>query len=293
MELRQLEYFLMVGTLKSFTHAAEKLHITQPCITNSVHKLEVELGVQLLDRTTKQVSLTEKGELFLKRVKHILNEVDEATTEVQNYDSQLVSLGLPLMIGAYFFPDIFIKLQEVYPQIKIQVREKGSAAIQTILELGDLDLAFMILPQKTHLLEQVHLFEKEAMVCLPKNHRYAKRKSLSFEQLADEKFILLSDEYVHHRIFIEECTKRTISPEVIFKTDNLETLKALIEKGAGISLLMDTVVNDTPNIVKVPLQDPIHLPIGLAWRKDKSLSKSCLEIIQFFKEHFAEISTSV
>lgn len=291
MELRQLEYFRMVGTLKSFTHAAEKLHITQPCITNSIHKLEVELGVQLLDRTTKQVSLTEKGELFLKRVNHILKEVHEATMEVQNYDSQHVSLGLPPMIGAYLFPDIFLKLQKVHPQTKIQVREKGSIAIQSILEQADLDIAFMILPQKSHLLEQIPLISKEAVVCLPKHHPLAKRKSLSFEMLVEEKFILLSKEYVHHRMFIEECTKRNISPEVIFQTEKIETLKAMIENGAGISILMDTIVNDSPNIVKIPLKSPIQLSIGLAWRKDKSLSTSCLEMIQFFKDYFSELQS--
>lgn len=287
MELRQLEYFRMVGTLRSFTHAAQKLHITQPCITNSIHKLEDELGVQLLDRTTKQVSLTEKGELFLRRVESILSDVSEATVEVQTYENHLVSLGLPPMIGAYLFPDIFLKLQKKHPHIKIQVNERGSVAIQDMLENGELDIAFMILHQKSHLLEQIPLIQKHAMVCLPRNHRLAKRKSLTFEELANEKFILLSNEYVHHRIFVEEYTRRQVSPEVIFQTDKIETMKALIENGAGISILMGMIVDESPDIIKVPLKTPIHFPIGLAWRKDKSLSNSCQETIQFFKDYYA------
>lgn len=293
MELRQLEYFRMVGTLKSFTHAARKLHITQPCITNSILKLEDELGVQLLDRTTKQVSLTEKGQLFLKRVNDILNEVNEATMEVQNYDSHLVSLGLPPMIGAYLFPDIFLKMQKTHPQTKIQVIEKGSIAIQDMLEKGEVDMAFMILHQKSHLLEQVPLIEKEATVCLPRNHRLAKRKSLSFDELAEEKFIMLSNEYVHHKVFIDECAKRNITPDVIFQTDKIETMKALIESGAGISILMRIIVNESPDIVKVPLKNPILFPIGLAWRKDKTLSNSCLETIQFIKDYYAKVPVSL
>ncbi|MGD8191702.1 LysR family transcriptional regulator [Brevibacillus ginsengisoli] len=293
MELRQLEYFRMVGTLKSFTHAAQKLHITQPCITNSIHKLEDELGVQLLDRTTKQVSLTEKGEMFLNRVNNILTTVNEATIEVQNYESHLVSLGLPPMIGAYLFPDIFLKLQKDLPEIKFQVTEKGSVAIQDMLENGDIDLAFMIIHQKSHLLEQVPLTQKEAIVCLPKNHRFTKRKYLTFEDLSNEKFILLSNEYVHHRIFMEQCTKRNFSPDVVFQTDKIETMKALIENGAGISVLMSTIVNDTPDIIKVPLKVPIKFSIGLAWRKDKSLSNSCMDTIQFFKDYYENESSLI
>ncbi len=288
MELRQLEYFSTVSKLKSFTHAAEELHVSQPSITHAIHKLEEELGVQLFERKTKKVVLTVKGEIFYKRVTNILMSISEAVSEIKNIDIGTVKIGLPPMIGAHLFPNVYLEFSKAYPQIELQVVEKGSLYIRNLLEQGQLDIGFIIIPDHSYTLDTIPLVKQQMMACLPHNHRFAHEKRLRLKQLLEEKFVFLSEEFVHHRIAFKECLKHGFTPDVIFSSDQVETVKALVAKGAGITLLMNMIVENDPNIVKVPLDPPIEINIGLAWKKDRHLSKECINTLHFIQNYFSD-----
>lgn len=287
MEFRQLEYFHVVCKHKNFTHAAEELHISQPSITNSIHKLEEELGVQLLRRNTKKVTLTSKGELFNKRVAAILMHVKDAVNEIQDTNSGTVKFGLPPMIGSRIFPNLFVEFSKANPHLHLHVCEKGSRAVQQLLESDELELGFMILPSHSETIEMVPLIQEQVMVCLPHNHPLAGEQHLSLEQLTNQRFINLSDHYTHHRIILEECKKHGYLPDVAFTTDNYETLKSLVATGAGISMLINMVVKDNDEIVKIPLSSPIYLSIGLAWKKGKHLSQDSQDTLDFIRQYFS------
>ena len=110
MELRQLEYFQMAAKLKNITRAAERLRVSQPNITVAIKKLEAELGIQLFDRSQKQLSLTPEGTIFLTRIELALRNIQDAILEVNDYkqlQKGTIKIGIPSMIGAYLFPRIF------------------------------------------------------------------------------------------------------------------------------------------------------------------------------------------
>ena len=110
MELRQLEYFQMASRLKNITRAAERLRVSQPNITVAIKKLEAELGIQLFDRSQKQLSLTPEGTVFLGRVEVALRNIQDAVLEVNDYkqlQKGTIKIGIPPMMGAYLFPKIF------------------------------------------------------------------------------------------------------------------------------------------------------------------------------------------
>ncbi|WP_137744386.1 LysR family transcriptional regulator [Robertmurraya siralis] len=286
MELRQLEYFVEVSRLKSFTHAAESLHVSQPSISNSLHKLERELGVKLLERTTKSVSLTLKGEKFLARMVEILADMDEAIQEISDANNGVVNFGLPPMIGAQMFPNVFMGFKEKYSKIDFAVTEKGSVAIRKLIEKGELEMGFIILPEQSDKLEMLPLVQDQLVICMPKNHELSRKKSLSCSDLVNEKFIMLSEEYVHHDALLKHCFPSTIKPNIIFTSDKVETVKAMVAKGLGLSLLMDLYVKDRQEIVSVPLQNRIYINIGLAWRKGKTLSNEYKKVAEFIRDYF-------
>ena len=110
MELRQLEYFQMASKLQNITRAAERLNVSQPNITVAIKKLEAELGIQLFDRSQKQLVLTPEGRVFLNRIELALRNIQDAILEVNDYKSLqrgTIKIGIPSMIGAYLFPKIF------------------------------------------------------------------------------------------------------------------------------------------------------------------------------------------
>ena len=155
MELRQMKYFLEVCREQNFTRAAANLYVAQPAITNSLRRLETELGVKLLNRTNKEVSLTSEGRIFLERIKPVLNAVSEITQEMHDInDLKLgtLNLGVPPQIGAYMFPGIFTKFGSRYPNLQLNVFEQGSAATTAALEKGELDIGIVILRESSPLL---------------------------------------------------------------------------------------------------------------------------------------------
>ena len=122
MELRQLEYFQMASRLKNITRAAERLRVSQPNITVAIKKLEAELGIQLFDRSQKQLSLTTEGAVFLNRIELALRNIQDAVLEVNDYkqlQKGTIKIGIPSMIGAYLFPKIFSSFQRKYSHLDV------------------------------------------------------------------------------------------------------------------------------------------------------------------------------
>lgn len=284
MDLKQLEYFSKVCKWNSFTQAAAELRVSQPSITNSIQKLEEELGVKLLERSTKKVSLTVEGELFYKRVLHILGNIETAVSEVKNTQLNIVKFGLPPLIGSKLFPNIFLEFNHAYPEVHLELFEEGSRRIRELLDEEQLELGFIILEDESDTLHTLPLTVQQMKVCLPPSHRLATEKQISFEQLSKEKFITLTEKYVQHHVLQHECSKYGFTPDIIFATDFVETAKALVSQGVGVTLLMDMVVDDHEQIVKIPLEPPMNINIGLAWKKGVPLSPPCNNMIKFIHQ---------
>ena len=288
MELRQLEYFQMVSRLNSFTRAAEQLHVAQPSITNAIHKLERELNVQLFDRSQKKISLTVEGALFLARIDPILFALNQATIEmhdIANLNKGSIHFGVPPMIGAYLFPNMFTRFKKNYPQLDLTVFEEGSLATCSRLENGELDLGLVILPQASESLEMRPILKEEIVLCVAVDHPLAASGPISFEQLRDEPFILLKEDFYHRKVIIEECQKYGFPPHILFSSSQIETVKAMVVNNIGISFLMGIAIEDNPKIVAVPLKSPIEITIGLTWKKGKYLSKAAWAFIEYI-EHY-------
>ena len=125
MELRQLEYFQMASRLRNITRAAQRLRVSQPNITVAIKKLESELGVQLFDRSQKQLTLTPEGTVFLKRIEIALRNIEDAILEVNDYkqlQKGTIKIGIPPMMGAYLFPKVFSGFRHIHPHRKVGER---------------------------------------------------------------------------------------------------------------------------------------------------------------------------
>jgi len=290
MELRQIEYFCMVGKLNSFTRAAEQLHIAQPSITQAVRKLEQELDLQLFDRSKKKAVLTTEGQAFLARMEKILDEFQQAVQEVKDFKNLrkgTVKLGVPPMIESYLFPDIFSCFKNTYPGLQlIAFEETSSLEAAAKLEKDELDLAIIILPDKSETLNTFVITQEQLVLCMHPNHPLRQQQSVRFDQLKNEKFILLKEGSYQHQVVISRCLRHNFVPNTIFCSNQIKTIKGLIANGSGISLLMNMVVQDDPRIAVVPLDEPIKFYIGLAWKKDKCLSNASTAFIKFLEQRY-------
>lgn len=285
MELRQLEYFRMVCRENNITRAAAKLHVSQPSVTIGIRKLEEELGVRLLDRSQKQITLTAEGRTFLQGAEEILARVSDLTAEMNDLrllQKGTLRIGITAIMGAFLFPSAFARFQKAYPNVRITVLEEGSLSIRNRLESGDLDIGIMITSNLPPRLESVPITTGQILVCLPDGHPLGKRSSIPFEELKEQPFILFREDTYSRQIILEECAKFQFTPRIVFSSGQIGTILELVRQGVGISFFIEDVVRKQVGIVVRPLAGPLRLVAGLAWYKDRYLSKTARAFIGSF-----------
>ena len=287
MDLRHLEYVQMVAKLNNVTRAAEQLHVSQSTVTLAIQKLEENLGLQLFDRSQKQFSLTPEGHVFLLNISEILNKLQDTISDMNKYrqlQKGTLNVGIPPMIGSFLFPEILAGFKIRYPNLQLSIFEEGSINIRQLLEKGELDLGIVNLYHPSPALETLKMAREEFVVCLPSNHSLAENAVISFGQLRNEPFILFKEGAYNRELILQECEKCGFTPNIILSSDQIETIKSLVAKGIGISFLIDKITRKSKEYAAIPLQRPMYIDFGLAWKKDKYLSKAAQAFIRFITE---------
>lgn len=288
MELRQLEYFQMASRLKNITRAAERLRVSQPNITVAIKKLESELGIQLFDRSQKQLALTPEGAVFLNRIEMALRNIEDAVLEVNDYkqlQKGTIKIGIPAMIGAYLFPKIFSSFQKEHSHLDIYLYEEGSITIREQLERDELDFGIVILTDASPNLQLLPMSTNQIMACVPPAHPLASQKNLSLRQLEDCDLIMLKEGSYIRRLVTTEFKKDNTTPKTVLESNQIETIKGLVASNVGIAFLLDVIVKDVSNIRAIPLSHPLYVDLGLTWKKDRYISRAAQSFIDFCKNN--------
>ncbi|WP_407396539.1 LysR family transcriptional regulator [Anaerovibrio sp.] len=291
MELRQLEYFQMASRLKNITRAAERLNVSQPNITVAIKKLEAELGIQLFDRSQKQLSLTPEGTIFLNRIELALRNIQDAVLEVNDYkqlQKGTIKIGIPSMIGAYLFPRIFSSFQHLYPHLDIYLYEEGSMTIREQLERDELDFGIVILSDASSSLQLLPMARNQIVACVPEAHPLARKNSININDISEADLIMLKEGSFLRYMVLNKLKMANISPNIVLESNQIETIKGLVSTNVGISFLLDFIVKGTPGIKILPFEDPIYVDLGLAWKKERYISKAAQSFIDFCKNTLNE-----
>ncbi len=277
MDLRQLRFFAEVARLESFTKAAESLHIAQPAVSIAIRNLEAGLGVTLLNRQGKKVTLTAEGEAFLGHAREILARMLAAEREMQErrgLEKGEVRVGIPTQLGSYYFPRIFVDFKKRYPQLRFSVYEYGTRRIGELLAQGALELGVIVTQDAPENLE-VHPFLQEEMVaCVPLEHPFAGQAAVRHEEFAREPLVLFEEGYFHREVVAQVSRHAGVSPTIIFETNLIPLLKSLVREGFGITTFLRMVTHGDPDLAAVPFTPPISFELGIAWKKNTFLSQA-------------------
>ncbi len=288
MELRQLEYFQMASRLKNITRAAERLRVSQPNITVAIKKLEAELGIQLFDRSQKQLSLTPEGEVFLNRIEVALRNIHDAVLEVNDYkqlQKGTIKIGIPPMIGATLFPKIFSEFKKRFSNLDIYLYEEGSLAIREQIERDELDFGIVILSDASPNLNLLPMSACQAMACVPTEHRLAEKSALTLEDLASADLIILKQGSFMRHYVMQKLKSAGYSPNIVMETNQVETMKGLVRNNIGVAWLLDFVIEKEPGFRAIPFAEPLMFDIGLAWKRDRYVSKAAQAFINFCQDN--------
>jgi DNA-binding transcriptional LysR family regulator len=290
-ELRQLSYFAAVARHRHFTRAAEEIRIAQPALSQQVRRLEAELGIELLRRTTRRVELTEAGELLLERANRILQEVEAARQELSELSGLLrghVSLG-SLPLASLGVPAMLEAFRELYPGVGMHLHEQAIDVILNLLRRDELDLAFAMAgpgqvgPEMTARI----LYEEELVAVMSTGHALAGRTAVRVEELAADALIGFRPGSALRRAVDERLERADPAPEYAFETFELETIRSLASHGLGVALLPAGYLHPAgPRVASAHMRPRVKLPVSLVWRTDRRQTPAAEAFLEFALERF-------
>jgi len=285
MDFDQLETFLEVARLSSFSRAAEKRFRTQPAISSQIRSLEEEVGAKLLDRSGGKVSITASGKLFLKFVEDILEArrvMLVAVAETERVPKGEIVVGANEGTCLHILPEVFAEFKKQYPDVNISITRSDYAKILESVIDNSVDFGVVSLPVNDPRLTVVLIHRDELVIIVPPKHPLSKLRSATITEAAN--FPLIVPKGGHTRDSLENLFyERKLKPRYTMELDSSELLKRFVAAGAGIGFIArSNVLEDVRAnaLAAIPISDAtIRRDLALVFRKDKALSRAALAFI--------------
>ena len=273
MELRQLRYLVALADERHFTRAAAREHVAQPALSQQLRRLEAEVGLSLVNRTTRRVELTEAGELLVGRARRALAEVDAARADLSDLAGVRaghVVIGAMQSLGPFDLSSVMATYFDRHPGVELTIREDVSDPLLAMLAADAVDLAFLSLAEDfdRDQFEARTVMVEPMVAVVAADHPLAGRDAIDLAELRDDRFITFREGAGLRRILGAAAAQAGFTPQVAFESNNVLRGCALASQGLGVSIVPASDAA-APNlqVAAVPLNDPPQRDVTLVWRR--------------------------
>jgi LysR family transcriptional regulator, hydrogen peroxide-inducible genes activator len=298
MNLRDLRYLVALADERHFGRAADRCYVSQPTLSAQIRKLEEYLGVALVERQPRRVTLTHAGEKVVERARRLLLEAD-AIVELAKTDRDPLagSLKLALIptVGPYLLPHVVRRLRKELPRLKLMLYEYQTGPLLEKLRAGEIDMGILALPVPADGLESEPLYEEPFMLAVPAGHRLAEQERVKVDDLKGETLLLLEDGHCLRDQALEVCSRIRVNEEQDYRATSLETLRQMVAAGHGITLLPELAAATPVGPVRSLRIKPFSKPapartIGAVWRKSTTRGKAIEAVVATLRAAMKEES---
>jgi LysR family transcriptional activator of glutamate synthase operon len=287
MDLRQLSYVVLLSEERNFTRAAARANVAQPALSRQIQNLERELGVSLVDRTTRRVALTDDGLVLVGHARRVLAELDAIRISMDSSAAVLrgrVTLGVTPTPGPVDVPRLLAAFNELHPQVELAVREDLSVRLTDQLRADEIDLAFVSAvgaPQRRGL-ELTRVADDPLLLVVSPTHHLARATSVRMTELRDESFIMFRAPSTIRKMIVEACEAAGFVPRDQFETGDPWQAMRLADAGLGIAFLPQHDIEQRQQAVaSVRLHDPsMRYEVFLARREARQLSPAAAQLMR-------------
>jgi DNA-binding transcriptional LysR family regulator len=282
-EFRQIRYLLEIVRSDGFTRAAETLGVAQPSLSIAVRKLEEELGVTLLNRQERKITLTAEGRAFFERAEQIEELVKGTVHEMEEFrglERGEIRIGIPGMLGTHFFPAVIADFRRQYPNLKLSVYSDGANKIQSMIESGDLDVGIVAKAEFPEALSWQPLMREEMVACVASSHHLAGKSAITLQEMSQEPLVLFNEGYFQRQYLTEAMAQLSLEPNVVFETNLVPLLKEIVAGGGGVTTLLKMAANE-PGLTAIPFDPSLFVEAGVVWKKNSYLSKASRAFLDF------------
>lgn len=284
-EIRQLEHFVAVAAERNFTRAAARVHVVQSALSASIAKLERELGVELIDRSRRQIALSPAGEAFLQQAYGVLHAAKRARDAVTGYQGQLagtVQVGTLMSNGALDLPAALGRFHRRHPLVNVRLRQSaaGSAGHLTEVADGTLDLALITTPpgMPTPLVDVRELTGEPMMfVCSPE-HRLAERTGVRLTDLPGEHLIAFAPGWGVRRILDQALAAAGLDVVTAYEVADYATAAGLARHQLGVAVLPAAEARLFPDLRHIAITPALTWTLSLASVPARHLSPAAASL---------------
>lgn len=298
MNIRDLEYFVALAEYRHFRKAADACNVSQPTLSGQVRKLEDELGVMLLERTSRKVLFTQTGLMLVEQAREVLRNVQifrEMASKQGEDMSGPMHIGLIPTVAPYLLPHVIILLHDIYPKLELYLHEAQTNTIVSQLEQGKLDCAILAEVKETDPFIKLPLFEEPMWLAVPQEHRLVINTEVRLEDLKGEKFLMLEDGHCLREHTKDYCFQSGIEEDKRFRATSLETLRSMIAAGRGITLFPELAVpvnRERDNVRYIPCIEPVPTrTIELIYRPGSPLRSRYEQIAKTIQQVMPSVFT--
>lgn len=282
--LGDIAAFVMVARLESFALAAEELHVTQSALSRRIKKLETSLGAPLLDRTTRSVSVSKLGTEFLPKAVRIVEDFHQSLddiSEIVKIKRGLVSFSCNMTISDTLLPEILGIFKADYPEVRLRVHEDSSPQTHEMVLNGQSELALAQLGEGHPDLEFEPLINDRFVIICHKAHRLAKLTSITWEEVMDERFILLRSESGTRKILQRHLGSRYESLSSELQVGHFHSQLGLVGRGIGIAAIPSLIrlSRKDLDLATIPISGPtVSRQLGIVTYRGRSLSPAASKL---------------
>jgi DNA-binding transcriptional LysR family regulator len=283
MDLRQLRYLVAVADELHFTRAAAREHVAQPALSQQIRKLEAELGMPLVERTTRRVAMTEAGELLVARARRALAELETAREELDGLagvQSGHVSIGALHTMGPVDLSLLLASYHRIHPAIELTVREQSSDELAEMLRVDEIDLAFLSVTERIQSrgLTLQRLVTEELVAVLPATHPLAGRASVRLAELAGEEFISFRRGSRLRELLDWATAEAGFEARIKLESNESRRIRSLVSSSLGVAILprSDATGDGAPVAVTALVEPSLTRDVTLAARTQRLLSPAAL-----------------
>lgn len=275
-DLRHLRAFACVAAERNFVRAADRLHVSQPALSQTIRQLELRFGVRLFERTTHRVALTDEGTLLLKSTEDILQRVEALALSAQDLAAgRQGTLRVGYLIGAAvdLVPSILRSFTEQFPMVNLALKEYDFSMPEAGLSDGSVDVAIIRPPIEDIGATCTTLLEELCVACLPIGHRLAGAKNVSVYDLLDEPIVAAPGKGIWRDYWTANAYRGGRPPDVVYEAATFEGELQAVATGRGISITAEAAKRfySRPGVCFVPIDDMPLCPVAVALPRSPSM----------------------
>lgn len=286
-----LQAFLSVAERGSFQRAAVHLNLSQTALSHRMRKFEADLGVKLLTRAARQVTLSPAGLALLPKARRILEDIDTSFEELRQFGKhrqERIAIGCLPTIANHYLPQLLVEFGAQFPDLAVKIYDNSAAEIAKLVEAGTVEFGVTILSANRADLEIKPLLKEPFMLVCPSAHPFAARKSVDWSELTGAPLVRISPQAGNRALIDDALGSRRESLWWRYEVQHVASAISLVSAGVGLTIAPRLSVprGAYPGVVAVPLRNPgVARTLGVLSRRGAALSPPAEALADLLRRH--------